>query len=95
MMLTSSLAPAQAAPSLRPSASRSRVIAKADAGQINPSIDKGNEKVAHTVSTKDIQGKYVACRCWRSAKFPNCDGSHMKHNKETGDNVGPLVIVKE
>lgn len=44
MMLTSSLAPAQAAPSLRPSASRSRVIAKADAGQINPSIDKGNEK---------------------------------------------------
>ena len=82
-------------------------------------------QVAHTVSTKDIQGKYVACRCWRSAKaspprqgtarrlagaawtlgfdpfgfscpqFPNCDGSHMEHNKETGDNVGPLVIVKE
>uniref|UniRef100_A0A0K0DF24 ZnF_CDGSH domain-containing protein n=1 Tax=Angiostrongylus cantonensis TaxID=6313 RepID=A0A0K0DF24_ANGCA len=25
-------------------------------------------------------------------QFPYCDGSHSKHNKEVGDNVGPLVI---
>ncbi|XP_048398997.1 CDGSH iron-sulfur domain-containing protein 1-like [Stegostoma tigrinum] len=26
--------------------------------------------------------------------FPYCDGSHEKHNLETRDNVGPLVITK-
>lgn len=31
-------------------------------------------------------------RCWRTGKWPYCDGAHVKHNKETGDNVGPLVI---
>ena len=25
-------------------------------------------------------------------QFPICDGSHSKHNEESGDNVGPLVI---
>ncbi|KIH60798.1 hypothetical protein ANCDUO_08940 [Ancylostoma duodenale] len=25
-------------------------------------------------------------------QFPYCDGAHVKHNKETGDNVGPLVV---
>jgi len=28
-------------------------------------------------------------------QFPYCDGSHTKHNKETGDNVGPLIITCE
>jgi CDGSH-type Zn-finger protein len=36
--------------------------------------------------------KFPACRCWRSKKFPMCDGSHAAYNKETGDNVGPLVV---
>jgi hypothetical protein len=27
-------------------------------------------------------------------QFPYCDGSHTEHNKETGDNVGPLIIAK-
>ena len=25
-------------------------------------------------------------------QFPLCDGSHNDHNKETKDNVGPVVI---
>ena len=33
-------------------------------------------------------------RCWKSKKFPYCDGSHAKHNSLTGDNVGPLIIKK-
>jgi CDGSH-type Zn-finger protein len=32
------------------------------------------------------------CRCWKSAKFPRCDGAHNQHNKDTGDNVGPLIV---
>jgi CDGSH-type Zn-finger protein len=45
--------------------------------------------------TKELaQGdKFPACRCWQSNKFPMCDGSHAKYNKETGDNVGPLVVA--
>lgn len=27
-------------------------------------------------------------------QFPMCDGTHVKHNKDTGDNVGPLIISK-
>jgi hypothetical protein len=27
-------------------------------------------------------------------QFPNCDGSHVAHNKDTGDNVGPLIVTK-
>ena len=37
-------------------------------------------------------GKLVMCRCWKSENFPYCDGSHVKHNKDCGDNCGPLII---
>ena len=29
------------------------------------------------------------------AQFPMCDGAHVAHNKETGDNVGPLIVEKD
>lgn len=45
-----------------------------------------------TVNAEDIKGKAVMCRCWRSKTFPACDGAHVQHNKETGDNVGPLIV---
>jgi CDGSH-type Zn-finger protein len=35
------------------------------------------------------------CRCWKSGTFPLCNGAHMAHNKEAGDNVGPLLVKKE
>ena len=40
----------------------------------------------------DVGSKKVYCRCWQSGTFPLCDGKHMAHNKETGDNVGPLIV---
>jgi len=33
------------------------------------------------------------CRCWKSKSFPYCDGAHKEHNAQTGDNVGPAVIL--
>mmetsp|Transcript_112788 Transcript_112788/g.221122 ORF Transcript_112788/g.221122 Transcript_112788/m.221122 type:complete len:101 (-) Transcript_112788:83-385(-) len=67
-------------------------------GQINPSIQKQCEKCVNTIVVSDVEdlkrpdGKVVMCRCWRSKKFPYCDGAHAEHNKLTGDNVGPLII---
>eukprot|EP00271_Cylindrocystis_brebissonii_P013418 TRINITY_DN33225_c0_g1_i1.p1 TRINITY_DN33225_c0_g1~~TRINITY_DN33225_c0_g1_i1.p1 ORF type:complete len:108 (+),score=19.06 TRINITY_DN33225_c0_g1_i1:243-566(+) len=62
---------------------------------INPSVQKDVEKVADTVVVGELAKPVTAyCRCWRSKTFPLCDGTHVKHNKETGDNVGPLVLKK-
>ena len=38
--------------------------------------------------TLDAGSKKVYCRCWLSDTFPLCNGAHMTHNKETGDNLG-------
>jgi CDGSH-type Zn-finger protein len=62
------------------------------AGQINPGIKKDTPKVVDNIDVEDLGNKAVFCRCWRSKKFPYCDGSHAKHNEATGDNVGPLII---
>jgi CDGSH-type Zn-finger protein len=64
------------------------------AGHINPAIKKDVEKVVDTLKVADLPNKAVFCRCWRSAKFPYCDGAHAKHNAATGDNVGPLIVDK-
>uniref|UniRef100_A0A8C1FLZ8 CDGSH iron-sulfur domain-containing protein 2 n=1 Tax=Cyprinus carpio carpio TaxID=630221 RepID=A0A8C1FLZ8_CYPCA len=63
--------------------------------RVNMSIDKDSPKVVHSFDMEDIGNKAVYCRCWRSKKFPYCDGAHTKHNEETGDNVGPLIIKKK
>lgn len=67
--------------------------------RVNEKIKLESEKVVDTVKCPDIEtmeacknGKVVMCRCWKSEKFPYCDGAHNKHNQETGDNVGPLII---
>ncbi|XP_075993982.1 CDGSH iron-sulfur domain-containing protein 1 [Genypterus blacodes] len=62
--------------------------------RVNTCINKDSPKVVHSFDMEDITTKAVFCRCWKSKKFPYCDGAHTKHNEETGDNVGPLIIKK-
>lgn len=62
---------------------------------VNASFHKDNPKVVHSFDVEDIGTKAVYCRCWKSKKFPYCDGAHAKHNEETGDNVGPLIIKRK
>ncbi|XP_061899688.1 CDGSH iron-sulfur domain-containing protein 1-like [Entelurus aequoreus] len=64
-------------------------------GMVNTCINKDSPKVVHSFDMEDIGTKAVYCRCWKSKKFPFCDGAHSKHNEETGDNVGPLIIKKK
>ncbi|PAA68274.1 hypothetical protein BOX15_Mlig030320g1, partial [Macrostomum lignano] len=61
---------------------------------VNISWRKDVSKVADTISADEIGEKVAMCRCWRSKKFPYCDGSHNQHNATTGDNVGPLLVKK-
>jgi CDGSH-type Zn-finger protein len=72
-----------------------RDAAAAKPSLINISIQKGKDKVVDGINAADITANLAICRCWRSAKFPYCDGAHGKHNKETGDNVGPFIIKVE
>ncbi|EPB70914.1 zinc finger CDGSH type [Ancylostoma ceylanicum] len=60
--------------------------------RMNTKIQLGNATVIDAVDAKDIGEQKGFCRCWKSEKFPYCDGAHVKHNQETGDNVGPLVV---
>ncbi|KAJ8250517.1 hypothetical protein COCON_G00224390 [Conger conger] len=62
---------------------------------VNLDLQKDNPKVVHAFDIEDLGDKAVYCRCWRSKKFPLCDGAHAKHNQETGDNVGPLIIKRK
>ncbi|KAM8848058.1 CDGSH iron-sulfur domain-containing protein 1 [Synchiropus picturatus] len=64
-------------------------------GLVNQCVSKDSPKVVHSFDMEDIGTKAVYCRCWKSKKFPFCDGAHAKHNEETGDNVGPLIIKKK
>ncbi|KAL7877732.1 hypothetical protein SRHO_G00043750 [Serrasalmus rhombeus] len=63
--------------------------------KVNLDFQKDNPKVVHAFDIEDLGDKAVYCRCWRSKKFPYCDGAHTKHNQETGDNVGPLIIKRK
>lgn len=63
--------------------------------RVNNTIKMDCGKVVDSVDIEDMGDKGVFCRCWKSKKFPYCDGSHAKHNTETGDNLGPLIVTKK
>merc|ERR1712212_29374 len=60
--------------------------------RVNSTVKLAEAKVVDAVEAADIDTKAVFCRCWKSKKFPYCDGAHAKHNQLTGDNVGPLIV---
>jgi len=63
-------------------------------GIVNPDIEKSEAKVVNSMDIEDLGDKIAFCRCWRSKKFPLCDGAHNAHNKKHGDNVGPLCMKR-
>uniref|UniRef100_A0AC35U6R9 ZnF_CDGSH domain-containing protein n=1 Tax=Rhabditophanes sp. KR3021 TaxID=114890 RepID=A0AC35U6R9_9BILA len=67
---------------------------QANYSPINPDIRKDCRKVVDTFDIEDIGEKLVLCRCWKSKKFPICDGAHGPHNRECNDNTGPVVIKR-
>ncbi len=74
------------------------VVSKMKCGKdsvVNQSVMKDQEKVVHSYDMEDLADSVAFCRCWRSKKFPFCDGAHNAHNKLTGDNVGPLCLSKK
>nr|CAG4645279.1 EOG090X0JRY [Leptodora kindtii] len=71
------------------------VAAEPKKPMVNLEVKKDMAKVVDSFDIEDVGDKAVYCRCWRSAKFPYCDGAHTKHNNETGDNVGPLIVSKK
>jgi CDGSH-type Zn-finger protein len=58
--------------------------------RFNKIIELESAKVVSPMELKAGE-KVVLCRCWQSSTFPLCNGSHMKHNKATGDNLGMLI----
>lgn len=46
----------------------------------------------HAFDIEDIADRKSFCRCWKSKQFPFCDGTHHQWVKDTGDNVGPVLI---
>eukprot|EP00241_Pyramimonas_parkeae_P007502 CAMPEP_0114270788 /NCGR_PEP_ID=MMETSP0058-20121206/27447_1 /TAXON_ID=36894 /ORGANISM="Pyramimonas parkeae, CCMP726" /LENGTH=167 /DNA_ID=CAMNT_0001389593 /DNA_START=89 /DNA_END=589 /DNA_ORIENTATION=- len=60
-------------------AARSQHVVRVSASEswINKDIEKDSAKVATMCSSKEIDGKAVFCRCWKSATFPYCNGAHV------------------
>lgn len=61
------------------------------AERFNKKVELESPKVVTSVSLNPGE-KIWLCRCWKSEKFPYCDGAHAAHNKETGDNLGPALV---
>jgi CDGSH-type Zn-finger protein len=57
--------------------------------------DNSDGKLAQKETVElDLQGTPMisVCRCWKSAKFPICDGAHKVLNSQHKSKLGPLVV---
>lgn len=78
------------APLSRPPTAAPAPPRMADVYNDGSKAEKEQLSVAHNSADGD---KGVAlCRCWKSDTFPRCSGAHNKHNKETGDQLGPVTV---
>uniref|UniRef100_A0A8D9ENR3 CDGSH iron-sulfur domain-containing protein 2 homologue n=1 Tax=Cacopsylla melanoneura TaxID=428564 RepID=A0A8D9ENR3_9HEMI len=60
---------------------------------VNADVKKNqSQPIVDYVMIDDMKPMNAYCRCWRSKKFPLCDGRHLWWNNRTGDNVGPVFI---
>nr|CAB3231327.1 CDGSH iron-sulfur domain-containing protein 2 homolog A-like [Phallusia mammillata] len=62
---------------------------------MNFNIEKSKEKVYDIIDVEDLAEKTNFCRCWRSKRWPYCDGSHNLHNQLTGDNVASIIMERK
>jgi CDGSH-type Zn-finger protein len=60
----------------------------------NPSKVVSFFSAAELKAQVEEKGVVSLCRCYKSATFPYCDGSHGGHNEACGDNAGPIVLKK-
>jgi len=61
--------------------------------RINNNIILQTPLIIQDTLVLDYGQKISICRCWKSLKFPQCDGSHIEHNKQVNDNIGPFTIA--
>lgn len=50
-------------------------------------------QVVDKLKAEELPKMAVFCRCWRSSKFPYCDGAHAKHNQVCKLSHGVLRLV--
>ena len=66
-----------------------------DTQRVNKSYKLESKKVADIFPIEELGNRTAFCRCWKSSKFPLCDGAHGKHNQACGDNLGPVIVTKQ
>ncbi|KAN0055636.1 hypothetical protein ACTA71_011516 [Dictyostelium dimigraforme] len=57
-------------------------------------ISEQNFSLNGPIPVNSSTGDKWICRCGQSKNYPYCDGSHTKHNEDTGLNDSPLKVEK-